>query len=62
MPIWWPAGNVYSVGRTGNLNSYFWPGDDVGEAVNSESRLEESRMPLVTRHVVTACMGLVTSM
>ncbi len=27
-PIWWPAGNVYSVGRIGNLNSYFWPGVD----------------------------------
>jgi hypothetical protein len=53
---------VYSVGRTGNLNSYFWPGTTgVAWPAISESRFEESRMPLETRHWVTACVGLVTS-
>ena len=33
-----------------------------GSAIRSELRFEESIMPLVTRHWVTVCCGLVVSM
>ena len=62
IPIRWPALNVCSVGIVGIENSSFAPiVTGVASWYHSESRLEESRPPRVTRHCVTFCVGLETS-